>query len=112
MALKYLNNNNEYSSVSRYQVLRVIDNEPNYLETYNQVRIPESTGDHYHIVSKGDSNRLDIIANEYYGDATLWWAIALANDLIDPFSVPQGTVLRIPLTTTLYSSRYGILTRW
>ncbi len=40
--------------------------------------------------------RLDIIAERYYGNATLWRAIAAFNDLDDPTSVPAGTLLRIP----------------
>lgn len=42
--------------------------------------------------------RVDTLAQTYYGDATLWWQIADANpDLgMDWSAIPPGTVLRIP----------------
>lgn len=44
-----------------------------------------------------DNDRLDNLANQYYGDPTAWWQIANANpELIDWSSIPPGTVLRIP----------------
>lgn len=57
--------------------------------------IPKSDDDIYVAVQTGD--RLDSIAQEYLGDASLWWIIADANNIHDaPFSLPDGTVLRIP----------------
>ena len=47
-----------------------------------------------HILSAGE--RLDNLASKYYGDEELWWVIALANRIIDPFSLAVGTRLRIP----------------
>lgn len=35
-----------------------------------------------HIINSAD--RIDIIAKQYYGDSSLWWIIALVNDLYDP----------------------------
>jgi nucleoid-associated protein YgaU len=40
--------------------------------------------------------RLGLLAHEHYGRAELWWVIADASDLIDPFDIPPGTELRIP----------------
>jgi hypothetical protein len=40
--------------------------------------------------------RLEDIAFLYYGDPSSWRLIAEANDIVDPSSVPAGTVLRIP----------------
>ena len=58
-------------------------------------KIPKSDADTYIAVQTGD--RLDSIAQEYLGDASLWWVIATANQIHDaPFSLPDGTVLRIP----------------
>lgn len=47
-----------------------------------------------HIVRGGE--RLDIIAHRYYGDEEYWWIIALANRIMDPFSLTVGSRLRIP----------------
>lgn len=47
-----------------------------------------------HIWQAGD--RFDNLAYQYYGDQDYWWVIALANRVIDPFSVTPGTRLRVP----------------
>lgn len=58
-------------------------------------KIPKSDDDQYVVVQTGD--RLDSIAQEYLDDASLWWVIATANQIHDaPFSLEDGTVLRIP----------------
>lgn len=44
--------------------------------------------------------RLDTIAHQVYGDASLWWVLARANpEIIYPDDVLPGTVLRIPNAT-------------
>lgn len=105
--------NKEYQGVtSRYQILRTIrEGSSYYLETYNQVKVPESENDVYHIVSATEVNRLDLIANQYYGSPNYWWAIALANNFIDPLSVQEGTMIRIPSLTSLSDYKNEILTR-
>lgn len=87
-----------YNYLSRYTQLQQItdDGSPIYFETQNQITIPESTDDIYHTVNSSQENRLDILALKYYNNASFWWIIAQANDIIDPFSVKLGTVLRIP----------------
>jgi hypothetical protein len=58
-------------------------------------KIPKSNTDIYVVTQTGD--RLDSIANEFYGDSSLWWIIASANQIHDPsFAVADGTTLRIP----------------
>lgn len=47
-----------------------------------------------HIVAAGE--RLDVIAHRYYGDEDYWWVIALANRVMDPFSMTVGRRLRVP----------------
>ena len=44
-----------------------------------------------------DSERLDIIAGEYYRDGTLWWIIAAASGIGWNLQVPPGTELVIPV---------------
>lgn len=51
--------------------------------------------DIYVVTQEGD--RLDTIANQFYGDSALWWIIASANNIHDaPIAVDDGTILRIP----------------
>jgi hypothetical protein len=40
--------------------------------------------------------RLDQLAFDYYGDASLWRLLAAANDIDDPFHIDSGTLLQIP----------------
>ena len=41
-------------------------------------------------------NRLDSLANQYYGDVSLWWVIAKANGIRGQVAFKPGTLLRIP----------------
>ncbi len=47
-----------------------------------------------HVIKAGE--RLDTLASLYYGDEELWWVIALANRIMDPFSLSIGTRIRVP----------------
>lgn len=58
--------------------------------------IPETDSDIYVITQTGD--RLDLLANQFYNDVTLWWYIAKANGLVD-LRLSAGISLRIPATT-------------
>lgn len=40
--------------------------------------------------------RLDEIAQRYYGSASLWRLLALANDVVDPIRVEAGSLLQVP----------------
>ncbi len=64
--------------------------------------IPESDDDMYIITQYGD--RLDLLANTYYNDSTLWWYIAKANNL-KVMNIPIGTSLRIPGSTNYAMGR-------
>ena len=44
-----------------------------------------------------ENERLDIIAGQEYGDATLYWVIASASGIGWALQVPPGTLLRIPI---------------
>lgn len=67
-------------------------------------KIPKSNDDIYIAVQGGD--RLDSIAQEHLGDANLWWVVATANQIHDaPFSLPDGTILRIPANIERYLSK-------
>jgi phage tail protein X len=43
------------------------------------------------------TDRLDLLAYQYYGDAILWWVIAVANDIdLIQTQLNEGDVIRIP----------------
>jgi len=45
-----------------------------------------------------DGDRLDLLANQFYGNHNLWWFIGRVNN-ITTMNIPAGTSLRIPATT-------------
>lgn len=108
--------NHEYDkeSISRYKMYRVINNDDDnsiYLETFNQVKSTweNEQGNTYHIVTKDEENRLDIIANKFYNNPSYGWIIALVNQIIDPFVIPADTVLIIPSMSSLFKLKNHIL---
>ena len=48
-------------------------------------------------------DRLDTLANEFYGDPGKWWVIASANNIhTAPIGFKDGTILRIPVDYPRY----------
>lgn len=67
--------------------------------------IEVSLDDTYIIGQMGD--RLDNLAFKYYGDSSLWWIIARANNIgKGDFTVPIGKQIRIP------ANEYGIIEQY
>jgi nucleoid-associated protein YgaU len=59
-----------------------------------------------HSVRKHEVGFLDLLARRYYGDGyeSMWWAIALANAIIDPeIDMKPGDVLVIPPRSAVLS---------
>jgi len=68
-----------------------------YYKNITYPTIPESENDIWVITDFGD--RLDLLANQFYGDKSLYWIIAAANpDYINFGSlfIAEGTQIRIP----------------
>jgi len=64
-------------------------------KTKRYPNIPLRETDVYVATETGD--RLDTLANYFYGHASLWWIIAAANNIHNAkISFPVGTILRIP----------------
>jgi len=60
----------------------------------------------YYIIAKAE-DRLDLISSDFYGDSTLWWVIAMANDVPgDSMFVTPGFQLRIPNNVTTALDEY------
>ena len=50
------------------------------------------------------TDRIDLLANKFYGDPILWWVLALANDLeLLPTELNVGMVLRVPSSRSVQS---------
>ena len=83
--------------MSRYKSSKITrKNNKSYYRTTIFDKIPKTNNDIYVITQYGD--RLDLLAYEYYGDVSLWWYIARANDL-NTMIVPENIQLRIPGST-------------
>lgn len=60
------------------------------------------------LVVSNSEDYLDTLALKYYGDPTLYWVIALANNLgKGRFSVPPGLTLRIPVDVSQILADYS-----
>lgn len=92
--------------MNRYQNIRLIkiDNKPCYITT-RYPEVPLSSNDIYVYTTQGD--RFDTLANQYYGDQSLWWIISIANTATagtslpsdlpqESLVIPEGIQIRIP----------------
>lgn len=103
----------KYSTLSRYGMYNQIvdtDNNNAYLESTNKIEL-NSDNELFHVVDPTEENRLDIISNTYYGTPNLYWAIAMANNILDPMIVVRGTVLKIPSYESLYKTGGPLIRR-
>ena len=83
--------------MNRYKNIPVIktDNKPNY-QTTRYPEVPLNDNDTYVYSTQGD--RFDVLANQYYGDQSLWWIISTANEELtqDSLVIPLQKQIRIP----------------
>jgi hypothetical protein len=83
---------------NRYQYSTTLTNKytkKKYLGSVIYPKIKPNDNDMYVISQQSD--RLDILASKYYNDQSLWWIIAIANNLNDAsLSIEPGTQMRIP----------------
>lgn len=84
---------------NRYENIQIISGSaPTDIRYYRNVIYPEiepTEEDTYIIASSFD--RLDLVANDFYGDPNLWWIISSANNLPgNSLYITNGTQLRVP----------------
>lgn len=83
--------------MNRYQDLSIIK-DSNGRRKYKTTFVPffdKSDNDIYVITD--DSDRLDLLANQFYGDSTAWPIIATANNIgLGTLNVEASKQLRIP----------------
>lgn len=64
------------------------------------------------IIISNEADYLDSLAYRYYNDPTLWWVIALANNLgKGKMSVPPGIQLRIPADINSIIAQFNSLNK-
>ena len=92
--------------MNRYQPIPtiIIDKKPVY-QTTRYPEVPLSDEDTYVYTTQGD--RFDVLAQQYYGDQSLWWIISIANTAVagtslpadlpqDSLIIPEENQIRIP----------------
>jgi len=81
-----------YSKIDSFST----DKGKRYYGTTKYPDIPLSFNDIYVYTDEGD--RFDILAQQYYGDSSLWWLISVANPQLEQNSIipPFGVQIRIP----------------
>jgi hypothetical protein len=82
-----------------------------YIQNSIYPDIPETVDDIYVITTVGD--RYDILAKQFYRDASLWWIIASANPIntSDSLVPTPGEQLRIPANPNEIISKYEQLNK-
>lgn len=94
---------------NRYQYIQrtKYDGIPAYVQQlYPSVAL--ANNDYYIEVSYND--RLDLIAQDFYGDSKLWWVVAMANDLPgDSLFPPVGFQLRVPANIGESTEEYRVV---
>jgi len=97
--------------MNRYQNIGIIRNSQgvSYYRTTQYPEVPLSVNDIYVISADGD--RFDLLANQYYGDPTLWWIISIANPnaFQNSLYLPLETQIRIPANISNIISSYNKL---
>jgi nucleoid-associated protein YgaU len=79
------------------------------LATVKYPAVPLSSNDIQVITTDGD--RLDLLANQFYNDSSLWWVISIANPSLKQNSLlpPVGSQLRIPVLLQDVLNSYYLL---
>jgi hypothetical protein len=75
---------------------------------FNSILLPyiEPSDSDILIITEED-DRLDLLANQFFGDANLWWVIATYNNLTDiDIKLEAGLQLRIPNTPSVVTQLF------
>ena len=81
-------------------------------QVFQSVRYPQIVPQETDVqIVTNETTHLDTLANKYYGDATLYWVIILANSGIGNgrLSVPAGLTLRIPTNISYILNQFKVL---
>lgn len=80
---------------SRYRECVIYqDGDTQFLGARQRLDVTPQPDDSFHLVTESD--RIDLLACQYFGDPSLWWVICDWNDLGFPLELPVGATLRIP----------------
>jgi hypothetical protein len=99
---------NRYSDIKVLQN-KEVNNDSRYYTTVRYPEVPLSSNDIYVITTEGDS--LDILAQQFYKDKSLWWILSIANSDLSQNSlyIPVGSQLRIPMDIQKILENYNVI---
>lgn len=110
--VKYIENTDINRPLSRYNKIKLLLTKQDKYSTIQPAAIQESwsppnipvlPNDRYIEVLAEWDHRPDLISDEFYGTLHLYWVIAYANGMIDPFAETYiGRRIRIPDGENLY----------
>jgi phage tail protein X len=105
--------------MNRYQnILKTkIDGNLVYV-TSRYPEVPLSSNDIYVYTTQGD--RFDVLAQQFYGDSSLWWIISIANTAVagtdlpsdlpqNTLVIPEGIQIRIPSTYANVINSFNVI---
>jgi hypothetical protein len=78
---------------SRYRTTRFYQDGASgqlYYAPWTPVEFPPALDDQWVSINEYEGMRLDLIAAREYGRSDLWWVVARANDIFDPFTQLYG----------------------
>ena len=100
--------------MGRYQDIKILKDSDvlkgvRFYSTVKYPEIPLSANDIYVLTNEGD--RLDLLAQQYYGDGSLWWIISIANAELKQNSLvpPPGSQIRIPTNPTAVINQFNTI---
>ncbi len=100
--------------MNRYQNIEILTDsvvkpKVRFYATVRYPEIPLSENDIFVLTVVGD--RLDLLANQYYNDSTLYWIIGRANNQLPQNSIylPEGAQIRIPTNIGNIISNFNVL---
>jgi nucleoid-associated protein YgaU len=99
--LKHYNTDSRYTNSNIY-FDKII--EGYFIDLPKNMSITRLESDSFYKVDVTSQNRLDLIANSFYKNSRLWWVIAEANGIDDPYNVPAGTTLIVPSSASIFGS--------
>lgn len=94
--------------ISRYQNIKIINNSGKRI--YNQIYFPEISDSEQDVyIITGESDRLDLIAYDFWGDYNLWWVLIIVNPILDSSSIypESGMQLKIPQNVNQILNKYN-----
>jgi hypothetical protein len=89
----------DFNHISRYKGLRQVVYNASEKDRFIVLETPNSTESkasyRYYTVPKIEQNRLDLIANKFYGSSSYSWIISYMNGIEDGYTVYSGQRIKI-----------------